>query len=353
MGETYWGLAHQDYGWSNGQMGPGGIWVIDLDGVAYDLPFRDLRKLITSTMTDMGTWDITWIRGMIEAYNRGNPLTQEMFDILWIDMAFPGEFYKHVKEIVFDPVNFMELELPAILQLVEATEMNKWQVLQELQQDRELYPPGNYVAELENTPLLIDVPDSSQLNGYTADLNLFAAEADIDDPNTSVPDPDPVQYLIQDPAQDPTLDSLQDPILDPSITFSDPLDPALIEDPPSIDSELIDSSDYQQPIPQIKRRDPINHHKLRKRRKQRKPRKPLRRKSSSASSKRKSSSTNKLSKTARSRKQILQRRKSRAAANSKTATRKSAQRPASSKSRNSTNRSRSVTKRTQSNRKMA
>ena len=28
-GEPHWGLAHQDYGWSNGQMGPGGIWVID------------------------------------------------------------------------------------------------------------------------------------------------------------------------------------------------------------------------------------------------------------------------------------------------------------------------------------
>lgn len=62
MGEPHWGLVHQDYGWSNGQMGPGGIWVIDLDGVAYDFPFRDLRKLITSTMDDMGMWDMAWVR---------------------------------------------------------------------------------------------------------------------------------------------------------------------------------------------------------------------------------------------------------------------------------------------------
>ncbi|MCG7405807.1 CotS family spore coat protein [Paenibacillus sp. ACRRX] len=144
MGEPHWGLAHQDYGWSNGQMGPGGIWVIDLDGVSYDLPFRDLRKIITSTMDDMGVWDITWIRGMIEAYHLGNPFDQQMFEILWIDMAFPNEFYKHVKEMVFDPVNFLNLELMPILQRVLATESTKWQVLQELYADKEKYPLGTY-----------------------------------------------------------------------------------------------------------------------------------------------------------------------------------------------------------------
>lgn len=121
-GEPHWGLAHQDFGWSNGQMGPGGIWVIDLDGVSYDLPIRDLRKLITSTMDDMGVWDLTWIRGMIDAYHRANPLDQETFEILWIDMAFPNEFYKHVKEIVFNPQVFLDTELASILQRVMTTE---------------------------------------------------------------------------------------------------------------------------------------------------------------------------------------------------------------------------------------
>ncbi|WP_152391862.1 CotS family spore coat protein [Paenibacillus guangzhouensis] len=147
MGDAYWGLAHQDYGWSNGQMGPEGIWVIDLDGVAYDLPFRDLRKLMTSTMDDMGTWDITWIRSMIAAYHQGNPLTREMFEILSIDMAFPNEFYKHIKEVVFDTVNFLNVDLEPILQRVLATENTKWQVLEELWKDIDLYPAGNYVVE--------------------------------------------------------------------------------------------------------------------------------------------------------------------------------------------------------------
>ncbi|CAH1220669.1 hypothetical protein PAECIP111891_05079 [Paenibacillus allorhizoplanae] len=146
-GEPHWGLAHQDFGWSNGQMGPGGIWVIDLDGVSYDLPIRDLRKLITSTMDDMGVWDLTWIRGMIDAYHRANPLDQETFEILWIDMAFPNEFYKHVKEIVFDPQVFLDTELASILQRVMTTEASKWQALTELEKDKANYPAGDYSAD--------------------------------------------------------------------------------------------------------------------------------------------------------------------------------------------------------------
>jgi len=146
MGEPYWGLAHQDYGWSNGQKGPGGIWIIDLDGVAYDIPIRDLRKLITSTMVDNGGWDINWVRGMIEAYNEGNPIDRETFELLWIDMAFPNEFYKHVKEIVYDPERFMATELEPILRLMQTVDLNKWDVLSELKKDMNRYPSGEYPA---------------------------------------------------------------------------------------------------------------------------------------------------------------------------------------------------------------
>ncbi|MGE7271884.1 CotS family spore coat protein [Brevibacillus panacihumi] len=143
-GEPYWGLVHQDYGWSNGQNGPGGLWVIDLDGVAYDLPFRDLRKLITSTMDDMGVWDLTWMRGMIDAYHRANPLDAESFEVLLIDMAMPNEFYKHLKEMFFDPVTFLNTEAEAILQRVVATDQTKWQALAELAKDKSKYAAGAY-----------------------------------------------------------------------------------------------------------------------------------------------------------------------------------------------------------------
>jgi CotS family spore coat protein len=134
-GEPYWGIAHQDYGWSNGQQGPGGIWVIDLDGVAYDLPIRDLRKLITSTMDDMGVWDVTWMQGMIQAYHEANPIEPELYQVLLIDMALPNEFYKHVKEMVYDPTMFLNDELSALLHRLEESDATKWPALQELSQN--------------------------------------------------------------------------------------------------------------------------------------------------------------------------------------------------------------------------
>lgn len=367
MGETYWGLAHQDYGWSNGQMGPGGIWVIDLDGVAYDLPFRDLRKLITSTMTDMGTWDITWIRGMIEGYNRGNPLTQEMFDILWIDMAFPSEFYKHVKEMVYNPIAFMEVELPAILQLVEMTEINKWQVLQELLQDRDQYPPGNYVAELEASALIIDVPDSSQLfdNGDPVSSMEVSSVEELADPVASS---DPVSDL--DPTSDPLFDSFHDldPIQELEFVRSETLTQELNEDPPQVDPDPAESTPDHLHIQPLIHPILLKQKKLQKKKKQpkvdkkktiaksektAKPSKTIRRKHPSALKKRKnSSSDNKLKKARKIKRKDSNDRPSLTSAHSKPVSRKLIKR-SSSKLRNQVSRSISTVNRSKSIRKMA
>lgn len=131
-GEQHWGIVHQDYGWSNGQLGPEGVWIIDLDGVAYDLGIRDLRKLITSTMDDMGVWDVQWMRGMIEAYHQANPIEPELYQVLLIDMALPNEFYKNVKEMVYSPSTFLSQELNDLLLRLENTDATKWLALQEL-----------------------------------------------------------------------------------------------------------------------------------------------------------------------------------------------------------------------------
>ncbi|MBL0388641.1 CotS family spore coat protein [Tumebacillus sp. ITR2] len=143
-GEPAWGIVHQDYGWSNGQEGPGGLWIIDLDGVSYDLPFRDLRKLISGTMDDMGVWDVTWIRGMIDAYHRANPIEPELYQMMLLDFAVPNEFYKNVKEVVFEPHIFMDEQFDALLQKIEQTEDSKWAALQELGLVLQT-PPADYV----------------------------------------------------------------------------------------------------------------------------------------------------------------------------------------------------------------
>jgi CotS family spore coat protein len=180
MGEEHWGLVHQDYGWSNGQLGSDGVWVIDLDGVAYDLPIRDLRKLISSTMDDLGRWDVTWIRGMIDAYHQANPLDVETYEILLNDLAFPNEFYKHINEMLYDPINFINNDLERIIQRLTLLEKTKGLALAELKLDQHKFRTGNYAsrpvfesetlemmqmkANMENTLSSLRIKENSPLN---------------------------------------------------------------------------------------------------------------------------------------------------------------------------------------------
>ncbi len=134
-GDSFWGLAHQDYGFSNGQIGPGGIWIIDLDGVSFDLPIRDLRKLVTSSMEDKGVWDVGWMNGMIQAYHQANPIDPKLFEVFLIDMMLPNEFYKHVKEIIYSPTTLMNDELATFLGRIEDLDSTKWTALKQLSSD--------------------------------------------------------------------------------------------------------------------------------------------------------------------------------------------------------------------------
>lgn len=131
-GNKEWGLVHQDYGWSNGQKGEGGMWIIDLDGVAYDLPIRDLQKLMTGTMDDLGGWDIHWIKEMISAYHEANPIDDQLYEILMIDLSLPNLFYKNVKEMVYEPTVFMDEELKNLVQRIVDIDKTKWPVLDQI-----------------------------------------------------------------------------------------------------------------------------------------------------------------------------------------------------------------------------
>jgi CotS family spore coat protein len=130
------GLVHQDYGWSNAQVADDGVWVIDLDGVSYDITIRDLRKLIVDRMHFLEMWDINWIREMIQAYDQANPITNEVYQMLLIDLSLPNLFYKNVKYIVYSPTTFMTQELEQKLLLIIELEKQKWPVLEKLANDR-------------------------------------------------------------------------------------------------------------------------------------------------------------------------------------------------------------------------
>ncbi len=129
-------IAHQDYGWSNGQIGPDGkVWIIDLDGVAFDLTFRDLRKLITGTMDDRGDWDVGFMQAMIDGYTRANPIEPEAMQVMLIDMLLPNEFYKLVKDALFDPA-MLNVEMAMGLERLLVTDEHKQHALAELGLER-------------------------------------------------------------------------------------------------------------------------------------------------------------------------------------------------------------------------
>ncbi|MEH7239231.1 CotS family spore coat protein [Bacillus sp. JJ1562] len=92
-------LCHQDYGTGNSLLGPDGkIWVIDLDTVSFDLPIRDLRKMIIPLLDTTGVWDAEKFNLMINAYESVSPLTSEQKKIMFIDMLFPYELYDVIRE---------------------------------------------------------------------------------------------------------------------------------------------------------------------------------------------------------------------------------------------------------------
>lgn len=67
------------------------IWVIDLDTVSFDLPIRDLRKMIIPLLDTTGTWNEDQFNIMINAYESVSPLTAEQKSCLLI-CYFPTNY---------------------------------------------------------------------------------------------------------------------------------------------------------------------------------------------------------------------------------------------------------------------
>ena len=90
-------LCHQDYGESNALLTEKGIYVLDFDGVTYDLPVRDLRKIISKFMANREGWNEEVLRKVMRWYEAVNPLTAEQRRVLMIDLLFPHEFHNTAK----------------------------------------------------------------------------------------------------------------------------------------------------------------------------------------------------------------------------------------------------------------
>lgn len=92
-------LCHQDFGRGNVLDAADGTYVIDLDGVTYDLPARDLRKIIGKACENAGLWSCDTIEQILSWYTQINPLSEKEKDILYTDLTYPHWFFGLVKNL--------------------------------------------------------------------------------------------------------------------------------------------------------------------------------------------------------------------------------------------------------------
>lgn len=87
-------LCHQDFASGNlGLVGQDCLYVFDTDGITYDLPGRDIRKICNKVMKKRPGWDLNLFKEMLKAYNEVNPLPPDHYEVLLTDLRFPHLFY--------------------------------------------------------------------------------------------------------------------------------------------------------------------------------------------------------------------------------------------------------------------
>lgn len=92
-------LCHQDFGTGNVMLSNGNGIVIDLDSVTYDLPARDLRKIIGKRIIKLNDYDIKNIETILKYYETNNILSLKHRAVLKIDLMFPHWFFGLIKNI--------------------------------------------------------------------------------------------------------------------------------------------------------------------------------------------------------------------------------------------------------------
>ena len=92
-------LCHQDFGTGNVMLSKETGIVIDLDSVTYDLPARDLRKIIGKRMMKLNDYSIKNIESILKCYEINNILSSNQREVLKIDLMFPHWFFGLIKSI--------------------------------------------------------------------------------------------------------------------------------------------------------------------------------------------------------------------------------------------------------------
>lgn len=90
-------FCHQDYGAGNALLAGEDVYILDLDNLTYDIPLRDVRKLIVKRMDELQQWDPDELQRIMSWYESAFPLTDAQRRILYIDLLFPHEYHGNSK----------------------------------------------------------------------------------------------------------------------------------------------------------------------------------------------------------------------------------------------------------------
>lgn len=85
-------LCHQDFASGNLILNSNGLNVLDLDGISFDIPARDIRKLFNKIIKKKGKWDDSLAQEIINYYQSENPLTNTEWLVVKYDLMFPHLF---------------------------------------------------------------------------------------------------------------------------------------------------------------------------------------------------------------------------------------------------------------------
>lgn len=113
-------LCHQDFGRGNVISTANGVYVLDLDGVTFDLPARDLRKIIGKRAENTGQWQADSIKEILDWYIKINPLNNEEIETLYVDLTFPHWYFGLVKNLFQNGKPLKASEIEKISKLEEA-----------------------------------------------------------------------------------------------------------------------------------------------------------------------------------------------------------------------------------------
>jgi len=85
-------LCHQDFAAGNLILSSSGLYVIDMDSIASDLPARDIRKLFNKIMKKSEKPNEALAAKIITYYQDVNPLTYDEWHVVKCDLMFPHLF---------------------------------------------------------------------------------------------------------------------------------------------------------------------------------------------------------------------------------------------------------------------